>query len=217
MRVFRFDPDAGAPAGEGVLLVCGTRTDGPARFDLLRYEPGAVVRERPASGDRLLLVVAGRGWASGGDGVRRVLATGEAARFEDGELHASGSDEGMTAIVVEAAALDLARLQEAEPKAEDGDAFVLATYRDGDDPVRRAFLPAREAETPAPGRTILETSPASALHGRFFFCEFAQGRHAAASTEELLARLHEGERVRVIRGPYDTRGEADQGMGELLG
>jgi hypothetical protein len=38
---------------------------------------------------------------SGADGVRRPLAAGEAAVWEPGEEHASGTDTGLTAVVVQ--------------------------------------------------------------------------------------------------------------------
>ncbi|MGR7024642.1 hypothetical protein [Geodermatophilus sp. URMC 62] len=50
---------------------------------------------------QLFLVVPGSGWASGGDDRRRVLATGEAALWEPGEEHASGTPDGLTAVVVQ--------------------------------------------------------------------------------------------------------------------
>jgi hypothetical protein len=51
--------------------------------------------------------VAGSGWVSGGDGGREPIRTGEAVLWEPGEEHESGSDDGMTALVVEAESLDL--------------------------------------------------------------------------------------------------------------
>jgi quercetin dioxygenase-like cupin family protein len=55
----------------------------------------------------LFTVVRGAGWVSGGDGGRAAIAAGEAVLWEAGEEHESGSDEGMTALVVEAESLDL--------------------------------------------------------------------------------------------------------------
>jgi hypothetical protein len=45
-------------------------------------------------------------WFSGGDGDRETVTRGDVVIWEPGEDHESGSDEGMTAIVVEAEELD---------------------------------------------------------------------------------------------------------------
>jgi hypothetical protein len=56
---------------------------------------------QPAPVDQPFIVVAGAGWASGADGERVPLATGTAIHWEAGEEHESGSDQGLSAIVVE--------------------------------------------------------------------------------------------------------------------
>jgi hypothetical protein len=48
-------------------------------------------------------VVSGSGWASGADGVRHDLAAGDLVRFEPGESHESGSEDGMVAVIIETA------------------------------------------------------------------------------------------------------------------
>ena len=68
---------------------------------------GGLVARHPAVGAQLFAVVAGSGWVSGGDGVREPIAAGEAVLWEPGEEHESGSDAGMTVLVVEAQSLDL--------------------------------------------------------------------------------------------------------------
>lgn len=74
-----------------------------ARFDIA---PGGQIGAHPATSPQLLVVLAGTGWASGADGQRVTLRAGQAAFWEAGEVHASGSDTGLTAIVVEAETLD---------------------------------------------------------------------------------------------------------------
>ena len=70
--------------------------------DVVRVAPGGVIGCHPT---RLwlvsLVVVDGRGWVSGADAERRPLRAGEAALWSPGEAHASGSDEGLTAVVVQ--------------------------------------------------------------------------------------------------------------------
>ena len=56
----------------------------------------------------LFAVVAGSGWVSGAEGGREPIRAGEAVLWEPGEEHESGSEDGMTVLVVEAETLDLA-------------------------------------------------------------------------------------------------------------
>lgn len=74
-----------------------------ARFDIAA---GGQVGTHPATIPQLFVVVAGEGWASGADGQRVTIRAGQAAFWEAGEVHATGSDAGLTAIVVEAERLD---------------------------------------------------------------------------------------------------------------
>jgi quercetin dioxygenase-like cupin family protein len=56
---------------------------------------------------QLFTVVGGSGWVSGADGEREPIRAGEAVLWQPGEEHESGSEEGMTVLVVEAESLDL--------------------------------------------------------------------------------------------------------------
>jgi hypothetical protein len=49
--------------------------------------------------------VSGSGWVSGADGVRETIHSAEAVLWERGEEHESGSEEGMTVVVLEAETL----------------------------------------------------------------------------------------------------------------
>src|SRR6476469_1405843 len=78
----------------------------------IRIEPGGAIRPHEASFGQLFLVVAGSGWVSGSDGVQRALGVGWGAFIGRGEIHAKGSDRGLTAIMVqvtELAAAPIAR------------------------------------------------------------------------------------------------------------
>jgi quercetin dioxygenase-like cupin family protein len=59
----------------------------------------------PAASDQLFVVVQGEGWASGGDGGEQAIAAGTAVFWPAGEEHETRTDIGMTAIVVEANAI----------------------------------------------------------------------------------------------------------------
>jgi len=83
------------------------RLAGDAHVVLIEVGPGGVVARHPAVVAQLFAVVRGSGWVSGGDGGREPIGAGDAVLWEAGEEHESGSEEGMTVLVVEAESLDL--------------------------------------------------------------------------------------------------------------
>jgi mannose-6-phosphate isomerase-like protein (cupin superfamily) len=72
---------------------------------VIEIGPGGVVGRHPGVVAQLFVVVSGSGWVSGGDGEREPIAAGEAVLWDHGEEHESGSEEGMTALVLEAESL----------------------------------------------------------------------------------------------------------------
>jgi quercetin dioxygenase-like cupin family protein len=68
----------------------------------IEIAPGGVVGRHPAASTQLFVVIRGTGWVSGGDGAREPITAGEAVLWEPGEEHESGSNAGMTVLVVEA-------------------------------------------------------------------------------------------------------------------
>jgi quercetin dioxygenase-like cupin family protein len=79
---------------------------GEAHIYCVRFEPGGEIGQHPTGFGQLFLVVAGTGWVSGQNGVRVELAVGQGAYFPRGELHAKGSDVGMTAIMIQVRELE---------------------------------------------------------------------------------------------------------------
>ena len=76
-----------------------------AHVVVIDVAPGGVVARHPAVVAQLFAVVRGSGWVSGGDGEAEPIASGEAVLWDPGEEHESGSDTGMTVLVVEAESL----------------------------------------------------------------------------------------------------------------
>lgn len=76
-----------------------------ATVTCLSIEPGGVIGTHPAVGAQLFLVVTGSGWVSGPDGTREPIAAGQGVLWDSDEIHASGSDTGMTALAIEGPAL----------------------------------------------------------------------------------------------------------------
>ena len=90
----------------GSLAARVKRLAGDAHVVVIEVAPGGVVARHPAVGAQLFAVVLGSGWVSGGDGRREAISAGEAVLWEPGEEHESGSDAGLTALVVEAESLE---------------------------------------------------------------------------------------------------------------
>jgi quercetin dioxygenase-like cupin family protein len=82
------------------------RLAGDAHAVVIEVSPGGVVARHQAVVAQLYVVVRGSGWVSGADGLRMPIGAGDAVLWEAGEEHESGSDEGMTALVVESDSLD---------------------------------------------------------------------------------------------------------------
>ncbi len=90
--------DLGSHSVTSVRLAQG---DGESYVYCLRFEPGGAIGPHPTGFEQLFLVVDGAGWIAGADGRRQRLSVGHGAYLERGELHSKGSDEGMTAIMVQ--------------------------------------------------------------------------------------------------------------------
>ena len=82
------------------------RLSAEAHTVVIEIAPGGVVARHPAVVTQLFVVVHGSGWVSGATAEREAIQAGEAVLWDQGEEHESGSDEGMTALVVEAKSLD---------------------------------------------------------------------------------------------------------------
>ena len=78
-----------------------------AHVVVIELGAGGTVERHPAAAQQLFAVLRGSGWVAGGDGVRHEIRAGEAVLWDAGEEHESGSDLGLTALVVEAAVIDV--------------------------------------------------------------------------------------------------------------
>lgn len=195
-------------------LVRGVRPEGGVQIGVFHFDGDSELGAHEATMPQLFLVVSGAGWVSGADGVCVPIAEGTAAFFARGERHASGSDGAMTAVVVEAESLDPAEfLAEIDLPDAAPERYALVYYRDSErDAVRASFF--TEDEVGAASFEVVRRRDAVEMTGAYFFCELAGGAHRAEILEALLARIARGESVRVIRGPYATKDEADGGLGD---
>lgn len=104
MKVFTFDRAEHQVTGHNGTGLLATRiaqfTD-TTRATCLTVAPGGTIGTHPADSHQVLLIVAGSGWVSGNDGKRIAVTYGQAAYWEPGEVHTTGSDTGLTAIALE--------------------------------------------------------------------------------------------------------------------
>jgi quercetin dioxygenase-like cupin family protein len=108
VKVVAFDPKRAITHfdSSGATIAGVARCSGEVRVSLLVLAAGGSVGEHPAASPQLFLVVAGSGWVRVGE-YCRAIEPGQAAVWEADERHESGSDSGLTAVVVEAESLDL--------------------------------------------------------------------------------------------------------------
>jgi GrpB-like predicted nucleotidyltransferase (UPF0157 family)/quercetin dioxygenase-like cupin family protein len=85
----------------GVSSVHGASGSGEGHVYSLFFEAGGQIGRHPAGPAQLFVIVEGAGWVEGEDGVRRSVRAGEAACFAPGEMHAKGSESGMTAVMIQ--------------------------------------------------------------------------------------------------------------------
>ncbi|HEX6270238.1 MAG TPA: hypothetical protein VFZ43_08390 [Anaerolineales bacterium] len=69
-------------------------------------DTGGVIGYHQATLPQLFLVVQGKGWVRGEAADRIPIKTGQAAYWERGEWHESGTESGMTAIIIEGSKFD---------------------------------------------------------------------------------------------------------------
>ncbi|WP_257347586.1 cupin domain-containing protein [Pseudalkalibacillus decolorationis] len=109
MKIYRFDQEVGKHITQfdsSFIMSRVVAADEPAHIGCMHIKAEGIVGYHKAVSDQLFLVVAGEGWVRGEEDEKTKIKTGEVAFWEDGEWHESGTDTGMTAIVIESTNLD---------------------------------------------------------------------------------------------------------------
>lgn len=119
MKIYRFDPAVGRPITQfdsnfimaQIIRVAGRDAGhGEIQVGCMHIPAGGRVGYHQATAPQLFLVVAGEGWVRGEAETRLLVQAFEAAFWNGGEWHESGSETGMTAIVIEGEGIDSASL-----------------------------------------------------------------------------------------------------------
>ncbi len=112
MKLFRFGP------GSPITHYSSTRaTATPVVRDLadvhltwIRLEAGGQLGNHQAVKNQLFIVIHRDGWVQTEAGAKMAVGTGQAAFWQAGEWHTSGTDTGMMVLVLESDALDAAHI-----------------------------------------------------------------------------------------------------------
>lgn len=106
-RTFRFDADLGRHVTRfgSDFVISRLFHSSELHVGCIRLQPGGLIGMHPASTPQLLAVVQGEGWIRGEDGVKTPISAGGAVVWSKGEMHGTGTDSGLVAIVIETGAL----------------------------------------------------------------------------------------------------------------
>ncbi|MEI2466608.1 cupin [Niallia taxi] len=83
------------------------RTDKPVNIGIIHIESGGLVGYHEAPVAQAFIVMEGKGWIKGADKLEQAIQSGEGVLWEKGEGHESGSEEGMTVLVLQGESLPL--------------------------------------------------------------------------------------------------------------
>lgn len=115
MKLYRFDTEVGRTIDRfgsiNAMISRVTRTAGSAQVGCIHLGENGLVGYHQAVVPQLFLVVQGEGWVTGEDRKKVPIRAGQAAFWTADEWHESGTETGMTAIVIESEQIDPAAIQ----------------------------------------------------------------------------------------------------------
>lgn len=110
MKLLRFDLEAGRVIdrynSSGFTIAKIAHLLDEAVINCAYLTANGVIGYHQATIPQLFLVVQGEGWVRGESPERTSIKAGQAAYWEKGEWHESGTEVGMTAIIIEAMKID---------------------------------------------------------------------------------------------------------------
>jgi quercetin dioxygenase-like cupin family protein len=115
MKLFRFDAEVGKTiekfGSSNAVISRVARAAGSAQIGCMHLSENGLVGYHQAVVPQLFLVLQGEGWVTGEDRKKVPIKAGQAAFWTAGEWHESGTETGMTAIVIESEQLDPAAVE----------------------------------------------------------------------------------------------------------
>ncbi|MGG0463806.1 cupin domain-containing protein [Priestia aryabhattai] len=114
MKIYKFSKEQGEKVEKYqshlATYVKMAQANEAATIGCMYIDGEGTVGHHPAPIPQLFIVVEGEGWVTGGDQKRVSIKRGEAALWGKGEWHTSGSETGMTAIVIQSEVYTLKHL-----------------------------------------------------------------------------------------------------------
>ena len=114
MKMFRFDPEVGKSMdrynSSGFMISRVVHLFDEAVVNCAYLISGGVIGDHQATLPQLFLVVQGEGWVGGETSDKTSIKAGQAAYWEKEEWHKSGTETGMTVIIIEGVNFDPAKL-----------------------------------------------------------------------------------------------------------
>ena len=112
--MYRFDPEVGRSIdrydSSGFVISRVAHLLDTAVVNCAYLDSGGIIGYHQATLPQLFLVVQGKGWVRGESAERSSIQAGQAALWEKGEWHESGTETRMTVIIIEGSKFDPAEL-----------------------------------------------------------------------------------------------------------
>jgi quercetin dioxygenase-like cupin family protein len=109
MKIFRFDPEAGKEDEQfgSVKAVISKvlQLDDRAEINAVYFRPHESISHQQTVTQRLFLLVKGHGWMKS-EGGKFTVTEGQAILWDKDEWHETGTEIGMTAVIIEAEYID---------------------------------------------------------------------------------------------------------------
>jgi quercetin dioxygenase-like cupin family protein len=123
MKIFRFGPEVGQEIEQfGSVKATISKVlhvEVEVVVNCVYVHPNGKIGQRQAATQQLFLLMEGEGWIRGGTEEKHAIRQGQAVFWEKDEWHESGTETGMTAVIIEGININPAELmpllQEDEP------------------------------------------------------------------------------------------------------
>ena len=110
MEMYRFDAEVGRAMdrfeSSGFVISGVLHLSREAIVNCAFLAPGGLIGYHQAAVPQLLMVVQGAGWVRSDSAERIPIHAGQAAFWKQGEWHESGTDNGMSAVIIESSRLE---------------------------------------------------------------------------------------------------------------
>ena len=110
MKIYKFNKESGKKVEKYdsnlATYLKMLQTNEIANIGCMYIEQKGILGHHQAPVSQLFVVVQGEGWVTGADQKQINIKAGESAFWEKGEWHTSGSNSGMTAILIQSESLN---------------------------------------------------------------------------------------------------------------